>query len=472
MIKEGRTSSNKLNYVTELGNIIDGMKSDIEKKGTVNWDEITKDNSKALLIGHEIDKIANHISDKSELRDLYFAVLGGKIQKDRTVGKGKITVEPLNENETINFYNSVKQFANKKHIVLHEEGKINNKIDEMSAKIEQNKIITIKNKIEKSDSVYSTFEKIISSEFDRTDILDNNRFRGGKASNSKEWNGFAKQITDMKEYFDIMRNEKKDDLETSNTHMKNAIILTEDLSLKAQLYVVEKEGQFIAGSSDSGKARLEFAREMISISERMKIANEIIKNDKLNIDLSANGLNISKQQMIDMVTNGEYVKSTYLASYNAFSSNGMKNLTSGRIRDNESLTEYISSAVAAEKLADRAANQALAKQGGKYNTPESKQFFVQNYKKQLFNSTQFIDYLKKKNFNTPEKVAAIDSVEMNADFKKHVIDKVSVKIGEKAVKSADAMNKMKENLQNIRQAGNPKIKNPQIKVTQAKGPMA
>ena len=241
MIKEGRTSSNKLNYVTELGNIIDGMKSDIEKKGTVNWDEITKDNSKALLIGHEIDKIANHISDKSELRDLYFAVLGGKIQKDRTVGKGKITVEPLNENETINFYNSVKQFANKKHIVLHEEGKINNKIDEMSAKIEQNKIITIKNKIEKSDSVYSTFEKIISSEFDRTDILDNNRFRGGKASNSKEWNGFAKQITDMKEYFDIMRNEKKDDLETSN------------------------------------------------------------------------GLNISKQQMIDMVTNGEYVKSTYLA---------------------------------------------------------------------------------------------------------------------------------------------------------------
>lgn len=80
MIKEGRTSSNKLNYVTELGNIIDGMKSDIEKKGTVNWDEITKDNSKALLIGHEIDKIANHISDKSELRDLYFAVLGGKIQ--------------------------------------------------------------------------------------------------------------------------------------------------------------------------------------------------------------------------------------------------------------------------------------------------------------------------------------------------------------------------------------------------------
>ena len=49
MIKEGRTSSNKLNYVTELGNIIDGMKSDIEKKGTVNWDEITKDNSKALL---------------------------------------------------------------------------------------------------------------------------------------------------------------------------------------------------------------------------------------------------------------------------------------------------------------------------------------------------------------------------------------------------------------------------------------
>ncbi len=313
MIKEGRTSSNKLNYVTELGNIIDGMKSDIEKKGTVNWDEITNDNSKALLIGHEIDKIANHISDKSELRDLYFAVLGGKIQKDRTVGKGKITVEPLNENETINFYNSVKQFANKKHIVLHEEGKINNKIDEMSAKIEQNKIITIKNKIEKSDSVYSTFEKIISSEFDRTDILDNNRFRGGKASNSKEWNGFAKQITDMKEYFDIMRNEKKDDLETSNTHMKNAIILTEDLSLKAQLYVVEKEGQFIAGSSDSGKARLEFAREMISISERMKIANEIIKNDKLNIDLSANGLNISKQQMIDMVTNGEYVKSTYLA---------------------------------------------------------------------------------------------------------------------------------------------------------------
>lgn len=254
--------------------------------------------------------------------------------------------------------------------------------------------------------------------------------------------------------------------------MKNAIILTEDLSLKAQLYVVEKEGQFIAGSSDSGKARLEFAREMISISERMKIANEIIKNDKLNIDLSANGLNISKQQMIDMVTNGEYVKSTYLASYNAFSSNGMKNLTSGRIRDNESLTEYISSAVAAEKLADRAANQALAKQGGKYNTPESKQFFVQNYKKQLFNSTQFIDYLKKKNFNTPEKVAAIDSVEMNADFKKHVIDKVSVKIGEKAVKSADVMNKMKENLQNIRQAGNPKIKNPQIKVTQAKGPMA
>ena len=233
MIKEGRTSSNKLNYVTELGNIIDGMKSDIEKKGTVNWDEITKDNSKALLIGHEIDKIANHISDKSELRDLYFAVLGGKIQKDRTVGKGKITVEPLNENETINFYNSVKQFANKKHIVLHEECKINNKIDEMSAKIEQNKIITIKNKIEKSDSVYSTFEKIISSEFDRTDILDNNRFRGGKASNSKEWNGFAKQITDMKEYFDIMRNEKKDDLETSNTHMKNAIILTEDLSLKA-----------------------------------------------------------------------------------------------------------------------------------------------------------------------------------------------------------------------------------------------
>ena len=313
MIKEGRTSSNKLNYVTELGNIIDGMKSDIEKKGTVNWDEITKDNSKALLIGHEIDKIANHISDKSELRDLYFAVLGGKIQKDRTVGKGKITVEPLNENETINFYNSVKQFANKKHIVLHEEGKINNKIDEMSAKIEQNKIITIKNKIEKSDSVYSTFEKIISSEFDRTDILDNNRFCGGKASNSKEWNGFAKQITDMKEYFDIMRNEKKDDHETSNTHMKNAIILTEDLSLKAQLYVVEKEGQFIAGSSDSGKARLEFAREMISISERMKIANEIIKNDKLNIDLSANGLNISKQQMIDMVTNGEYVKSTYLA---------------------------------------------------------------------------------------------------------------------------------------------------------------
>ena len=313
MIKEGRTSSNKLNYVTELGNIIDGMKSDIEKKGTVNWDEITKDNSKALLIGHEIDKIANHISDKSELRDLYFAVLGGKIQKDRTVGKGKITVEPLNENETINFYNSVKQFANKKHIVLHEEGKINNKIDEMSAKIEQNKIITIKNKIEKSDSVYSTFEKIISSEFDRTDILDNNRFRGGKASNSKEWNGFAKQITDMKEYFDIMRNEKKDDHETSNTHMKNAIILTEDLSLKAQLYVVEKEGQFIAGSSDSGKARLEFAREMISISERMKIANEIIKNDKLNIDLSANGLNISKQQMIDMVTNGENVKSTYLA---------------------------------------------------------------------------------------------------------------------------------------------------------------
>lgn len=313
MIKEGRTSSNKLNYVTELGNIIDGMKSDIEKKGTVNWDEITKDNSKALLIGHEIDKIANHISDKSELRDLYFAVLGGKIQKDRTVGKGKITVEPLNENETINFYNSVKQFANKKHIVLHEEGKINNKIDEMSAKIEQNKIITIKNKIEKSDSVYSTFEKIISSEFDRTDILDNNRFRGGKASNSKEWNGFVKQITDMKEYFDIMRNEKKDDHETSNTHMKNAIILTEDLSLKAQLYVVEKEGQFIAGSSDSGKARLEFAREMISISERMKIANEIIKNDKLNIDLSANGLNISKQQMIDMVTNGEYVKSTYLA---------------------------------------------------------------------------------------------------------------------------------------------------------------
>ena len=313
MIKEGRTSSNKLNYVTELGNIIDGMKSDIEKKGTVNWDEITKDNSKALLIGHEIDKIANHISDKSELRDLYFAVLGGKIQKDRTVGKGKITVEPLNENETINFYNSVKQFANKKHIVLHEEGKINNKIDEMSAKIEQNKIITIKNKIEKSDSVYSTFEKIISSEFDRTDILDNNRFRGGKASNSKEWNGFAKQITDMKEYFDIMRNEKKDDHETSNTHMKNAIILTEDLSLKAQLYVVEKEGQFIAGSSDSGKARLEFAREMISISERMKIANEIIKNDKLNIDLSANGLNISKQQMIDLVTNGEYVKSTYLA---------------------------------------------------------------------------------------------------------------------------------------------------------------
>lgn len=313
MIKEGRTSSNKLNYVTELGNIIDGMKSDIEKKGTVNWDEITKDNLKALLIGHEIDKIANHISDKSELRDLYFAVLGGKIQKDRTVGKGKITVEPLNENETINFYNSVKQFANKKHIVLHEEGKINNKIDEMSAKIEQNKIITIKNKIEKSDSVYSTFEKIISSEFDRTDILDNNRFRGGKASNSKEWNGFAKQITDMKEYFDIMRNEKKDDHETSNTHMKNAIILTEDLSLKAQLYVVEKEGQFIAGSSDSGKARLEFAREMISISERMKIANEIIKNDKLNIDLSANGLNISKQQMIDMVTNGEYVKSTYLA---------------------------------------------------------------------------------------------------------------------------------------------------------------
>lgn len=313
MIKEGRTSSNKLNYVTELGNIIDGMKSDIEKKGTVNWDEITKDNSKALLIGHEIDKIANHISDKSELRDLYFAVLGGKIQKDRTVGKGKITEEPLNENETINFYNSVKQFANKKHIVLHEEGKINNKIDEMSAKIEQNKIITIKNKIEKSDSVYSTFEKIISSEFDRTDILDNNRFRGGKASNSKEWNGFAKQITDMKEYFDIMRNEKKDDHETSNTHMKNAIILTEDLSLKAQLYVVEKEGQFIAGSSDSGKARLEFAREMISISERMKIANEIIKNDKLNIDLSANGLNISKQQMIDMVTNGEYVKSTYLA---------------------------------------------------------------------------------------------------------------------------------------------------------------
>lgn len=313
MIKEGRTSSNKLNYVTELGNIIDGIKSDIEKKGTVNWDEITKDNSKALLIGHEIDKIANHISDKSELRDLYFAVLGGKIQKDRTVGKGKITVEPLNENETINFYNSVKQFANKKHIVLHEEGKINNKIDEMSAKIEQNKIITIKNKIEKSDSVYSTFEKIISSEFDRTDILDNNRFRGGKASNSKEWNGFAKQITDMKEYFDIMRNEKKDDHETSNTHMKNAIILTEDLSLKAQLYVVEKEGQFIAGSSDSGKARLEFAREMISISERMKIANEIIKNDKLNIDLSANGLNISKQQMIDMVTNGEYVKSTYLA---------------------------------------------------------------------------------------------------------------------------------------------------------------
>lgn len=285
----------------------------MKKKGTVNWDEITKDNSKALLIGHEIDKIANHISDKSELRDLYFAVLGGKIQKDRTVGKGKITVEPLNENETINFYNSVKQFANKKHIVLHEEGKINNKIDEMSAKIEQNKIITIKNKIEKSDSVYSTFEKIISSEFDRTDILDNNRFRGGKASNSKEWNGFAKQITDMKEYFDIMRNEKKDDLETSNTHMKNAIILTEDLSLKAQLYVVEKEGQFIAGSSDSGKARLEFAREMISISERMKIANEIIKNDKLNIDLSANGLNISKQQMIDMVTNGEYVKSTYLA---------------------------------------------------------------------------------------------------------------------------------------------------------------
>ena len=313
MIKEGRTSSNKLNYVTELGNIIDGMKSDIEKKGTVNWDEITKDNSKALLIGHEIDKIANHISDKSELRDLYFAVLGGKIQKDRTVGKGKITVEPLNENETINFYNSVKQFANKKHIVLHEEGKINNKIDEMSAKIEQNKIITIKNKIEKSDSVYSTFEKIISSEFDRTDILDNNRFRGGKASNSKEWNGFAKQITDMKEYFDIMRNEKKDDHETSNTHMKNAIILTEDLSLKAQLYVVEKEGQFIAGSSDSGKARLEFAREMISILERMKIANEIIKNDKLNIDLSANGLNISKQQMMDMVTNGEYVKSTYLA---------------------------------------------------------------------------------------------------------------------------------------------------------------
>lgn len=313
MIKEGRTSSNKLNYVTELGNIIDGMKSDIEKKGTVNWDEITKDNSKALLIGHEIDKIANHISDKSELRDLYFAVLGGKIQKDRTVGKGKITVEPLNENETINFYNSVKQFANKKHIVLHEEGKINNKIDEMSAKIEQNKIITIKNKIEKSDSVYSTFEKIISSEFDRTDILDNNRFCGGKASNSKEWNGFAKQITDMKEYFDIMRNEKKDDHETSNTHMKNAIILTEDLSLKAQLYVVEKEGQFIAGSSDSGKARLEFAREMISISERMKIANEIIKNDKLNIYLSANGLNISKQQMIDMVTNGEYVKSTYLA---------------------------------------------------------------------------------------------------------------------------------------------------------------
>ena len=313
MIKEGRTSSNKLNYVTELGNIIDGMKSDIEKKGTVNWDEITKDNSKALLIGHEIDKIANHISDKSELRDLYFAVLGGKIQKDRTVGKGKITVEPLNENETINFYNSVKQFANKKHIVLHEEGKINNKIDEMSAKIEQNKIITIKNKIEKSDSVYSTFEKIISSEFDRTDILDNNRFRGGKASNSKEWNGFAKQITDMKEYFDIMRNEKKDDHETSNTHMKNAIILTEDLSLKAQLYVVEKEGQFIAGSSDSGKARLEFAREMISILERMKIANEIIKNDKLNIDLSANGLNISKQQMIDMVTNGEYVKSTYRA---------------------------------------------------------------------------------------------------------------------------------------------------------------
>lgn len=187
MIKEGRTSSNKLNYVTELGNIIDGMKSDIEKKGTVNWDEITKDNSKALLIGHEIDKIANHISDKSELRDLYFAVLGGKIQQDRTVGKGKITVEPLNENETINFYNSVKQFANKKHIVLHEEGKINNKIDEMSAKIEQNKINTIKNKIEKSDSVYSTFEKIISSEFDRTDILDNNRFRGGKASNSKEW---------------------------------------------------------------------------------------------------------------------------------------------------------------------------------------------------------------------------------------------------------------------------------------------
>ena len=117
MIKEGRTSSNKLNYVTELGNIIDGMKSDIEKKGTVNWDEITKDNSKALLIGHEIDKIANHtFSDKSELRDLYFAVLGGKIQKDRTVGKGKITVEPLNENETINFYNSVKQFANKKNI--------------------------------------------------------------------------------------------------------------------------------------------------------------------------------------------------------------------------------------------------------------------------------------------------------------------------------------------------------------------
>ena len=34
------------------------------------------------------------------------------------------------------------------------------------------------------------------------------------------------------------------------------------------------------------------------------------------------------------------------------------------------------------------------------------------------------------------------------------------------------MNKMKENLQNIRQAGNPKIKNTQIKVTQAKGPMA
>ena len=45
----------------------------------------------------------------------------------------------------------------------------------------------------------------------------------------------------------------------------------------------------------------------------MKEYFEIMRNEKKDDLETSNGLNISKQQMIDMVTNGEYVKSTYLA---------------------------------------------------------------------------------------------------------------------------------------------------------------